>query len=74
MTPEALAAEVSFATATRLTCSVAATPATPPSTRVNDDGENGWASFRDTSLDTYKALKLLTLSEKWSSGRRTTAS
>ena len=73
--PEALAAEVSLPTATiRLTCSVAATPATPPPTRVSDDDENGWASFRDTSLDTYEALELLTLGERWSPGRRTTAS
>jgi hypothetical protein len=34
---------------------------TAPNT-VSDD-ENGWASFRDTSLDTYEALKLLTLGE-----------
>ena len=46
---------------------------TAPNT-VSDDDENGWASFRDTSLDTYEALKLLTLGERWSSGRRTTAS
>jgi hypothetical protein len=25
---------------------------------VSDDDENGWASFRDTSLDTYEALQL----------------
>jgi hypothetical protein len=25
--------------------------------------ENGWASFRDTSLDTHEAVKLLTLGE-----------
>jgi hypothetical protein len=30
---------------------------------VSDDDENGWASFRDTSLDTYEALKLLPLGE-----------
>jgi hypothetical protein len=41
---------------------------------VSDDDENGWASFPDTSLDTYQALELLTLGERWSSGRRTTAS
>ena len=41
---------------------------------VSDDDENGCASFRDTSLDTYEALELLTLGERWSSGRRTTAS
>jgi hypothetical protein len=46
-----------------LTCSVAATTATPPSTRVIDDDENRWASFRDTSLDTYEALDLRTLGE-----------
>ena len=46
---------------------------TAPNT-VRDDDENGWASFRDTSLDTYEALELLTLGERWSSGRRTTAS
>jgi hypothetical protein len=63
--PEILAAEVALPPATtRLTCSVAATTATPPSPRVSDD----------TSLDTYEALELLTLGERWSSGRRTTAS
>ena len=41
---------------------------------VRDDDENGWASFRDTSLDTYEALELPALGERWSSGRRTTAS
>ena len=41
---------------------------------VRDDDENGWASFRDTSLDTYEALRLLTLGERWSPERRTTAS
>jgi hypothetical protein len=67
--PETLEAEVSLPTATtRLTT------ATPPSPRVSDDDENGWASCRDTSLDTYEALELLTLGERWSSGRRTTAS
>jgi hypothetical protein len=72
--PEALEAEVSLPTATtRLTSSVAATTATPPPTTVSDD-ENGWASFRDTSLDTYEALELLTLGERWSPGRPTTAS
>ncbi len=30
---------------------------------VRDDGENGWASSRDTSLDTYEALELLALGE-----------
>ena len=30
---------------------------------LSDDDENGWASFRDTSLDTYEALKLFTLGE-----------
>jgi hypothetical protein len=45
---------------------------TAPNT-VSDDDENGWASFRATSLDTYKALELLTLGERWSPGRRTTA-
>ena len=30
---------------------------------VSDDEENGWASFRDTSLDPYEALKLLTPGE-----------
>jgi hypothetical protein len=29
----------------------------------NEDDENGWASFRDTSLDTYEALELLALGE-----------
>ena len=27
--------------------------------RVSYDDENGWAPFRNTSLDTYEALKLL---------------
>jgi hypothetical protein len=31
--------------------------------RDDDDDENGWASFRDTSLDTYEALELLALGE-----------
>jgi hypothetical protein len=35
---------------------------TAPNT-VRDDDENGWASFRDTSLDTYEALELLALGE-----------
>jgi hypothetical protein len=30
---------------------------------LSDEEENGWASFRDTSLDTYEALKLFTLGE-----------
>jgi hypothetical protein len=30
---------------------------------VRDDDENGWASFRDTSLDSYEALELLALGE-----------
>jgi len=29
----------------------------------DEDDENGWASFRDTSLDTYEALELLALGE-----------
>ena len=40
---------------------------------VSDDDENGWASFRDTSLDTYEALKPLTLGEV-APGRPTTTS
>jgi hypothetical protein len=40
---------------------------------VRDDDRNGWASFRDTSLDTYEALKLLPLGEV-APGRPTTAS
>ena len=72
ITPETLAAEVSLPNATtRLTCSVAATTATPPSTRVSDVDENGWASFRDTSLDTYEALELHTLGERWPPRMRT---
>ena len=46
---------------------------TAPNT-VSDDDENGWASFRDTSLDRYEALESLILGERWFSGRRTTAS
>jgi hypothetical protein len=73
--PEALEAEVSLPTATtRLTCSVAATTATPPPTRISDDDENGWASFRDTSLNPYEPLELLTPGDRWSPGRPTTAS
>ena len=72
--PEALEAEVSLPTATTLgSLSRRDTGNTAPNT-VSDDDENGWASFRDTSLDTYEALELLTLGERWSSGRRTTAS
>lgn len=65
ITLEVLAAGVSLpAATTRLTCSVAdgATTAAPPSTQgsVTND-ENGWASFRDTSLDTDDVLEQLTL-------------
>lgn len=74
-TPEALVAEVSLPTATTRLGSLSRRDNgnTAPNT-VRDDDENGWASFRDTSLDTYGALELLTLGERWSSGRRTTAS
>ena len=75
LTLGALAAEVSLPTATtRLGSLSRRDSGNTALNTVRDDEENGWASFRDTSLGTYEALELLTLGERWSPGRRTTAS
>jgi alkylhydroperoxidase/carboxymuconolactone decarboxylase family protein YurZ len=65
ITPEALEQEFSLPTAaTRLDfLSRRDNGATTLNTVRDDDDENGWASFRDTSLDTYEALELLALGE-----------
>jgi hypothetical protein len=65
ITPEALEPEFSLTTAaTRLDfLSRRDNGATTLNTVRDDDDENGWASFRDTSLDSYEALELLALGE-----------
>ncbi|TFV71974.1 hypothetical protein E4P40_20690 [Blastococcus sp. CT_GayMR20] len=65
ITPEALEQEFSLPTAaTRLDfLSRRDNGQTTLNTVRDDDDENGWASFRDTSLDTYEALELLALGE-----------
>lgn len=65
ITPEALEQEFSLPTAaTRLDfLSRRDNGETTLNTVRDDDDENGWASFRDTSLDTYEALELLALGE-----------
>jgi hypothetical protein len=65
ITPEALAPEFTLTTAaTRLDfLSRRDSGETTLNTVRDDDDENGWASFRDTSLDTYEALELLALGE-----------
>jgi alkylhydroperoxidase/carboxymuconolactone decarboxylase family protein YurZ len=65
ITPEALEPEFTLTTAaTRLDfLSRRDNGATTLNTVRDDDDENGWASFRDTSLDTYEALELLALGE-----------
>ena len=75
ITPEVLAAESSLSTATTRLGSLSRrdTGNTALNT-VRDDDENGWASFRDTLLDTYEALELLTLGRGSPPGRPTTAS
>jgi alkylhydroperoxidase/carboxymuconolactone decarboxylase family protein YurZ len=65
ITPEALEPDFTLTTAaTRLDfLSRRDNGATTLNTVHDDDDENGWASFRDTSLDTYEALELLALGE-----------
>jgi alkylhydroperoxidase/carboxymuconolactone decarboxylase family protein YurZ len=65
ITPEALEPEFTLTTAaTRLDfLSRRDSGATTLNTVRDEDDENGWASFRDTSLDTYEALELLALGE-----------
>jgi len=63
ITPEALEQEFSLPTAaTRLDFLSRRDNGDTALNTVRDD-ENGWASFRDTSLDTYEALELLALGE-----------
>lgn len=65
ITPEALQPEFTLTTAaTRLDfLSRRDNGETTLNTVHDEDDENGWASFRDTSLDTYEALELLALGE-----------
>jgi alkylhydroperoxidase/carboxymuconolactone decarboxylase family protein YurZ len=64
ITPEALAPEFTLTTAaTRLDFLSRRDNGETTLNTVRDDDENGWASFRDTSLDTYEALELLALGE-----------
>jgi alkylhydroperoxidase/carboxymuconolactone decarboxylase family protein YurZ len=65
ITPEALEPEFTLTTAaTRLDfLSRRDNGATTLNTVRDEDDENGWASFRDTSLDSYEALELLALGE-----------
>ena len=63
ITPEALEPEFTLTTAaTRLDFLSRRDKGETTLNTVRDD-ENGWASFRDTSLDTYEALELLALGE-----------
>jgi hypothetical protein len=64
ITPEALEPEFTLTTAaTRLDFLSRRDKGETTLNTVHDDDENGWASFRDTSLDTYEALELLALGE-----------
>jgi hypothetical protein len=64
ITPEALEPEFTLTTAaTRLDFLSRRDKGETTLNTVRDDDENGWASFRDTSLDTYEALELLALGE-----------
>jgi hypothetical protein len=64
ITPEALEPEFTLTTAaTRLDFLSRRDTGETTLNTVRDDDENGWASFRDTSLDTYEALELLALGE-----------
>ncbi|TFV87375.1 hypothetical protein [Blastococcus sp. CT_GayMR16] len=64
ITPEALEPEFTLTTAaTRLDFLSRRDNGDTTLNTVRDDDENGWASFRDTSLDTYEALELLALGE-----------
>ena len=64
ITPEELEQEFTLTTAaTRLDFLSRRDKGETTLNTVRDDDENGWASFRDTSLDTYEALELLALGE-----------
>ncbi len=64
ITPEALEPEFTLTTAaTRLDFLSRRDKGETTLNTVRDDDENGRASFRDTSLDTYEALELLALGE-----------
>jgi hypothetical protein len=64
ITPEALEPDFTLTTAaTRLDFLSRRDNGETSLNSVRDDDENGWASFRDTSLDTYEALELLALGE-----------
>jgi len=65
ITPEALEPEFTLTTAaTRLDFLSRRDNGETTLNTVRDvDDENGWASFRDTSLDAYEALELLALGE-----------
>jgi hypothetical protein len=64
ITPEALEPEFTLTTAaTRLDFLSRRDKGETTLNTVRDDDENVWASFRDTSLDTYEALELLALGE-----------
>ena len=64
ITPEALEPEFTLTTAaTRLDFLSRRDNGETTLNTVRDDDENGWSSFRDTSLDTYEALELLALGE-----------
>ena len=64
ITPEALEPEFTLTTAaTRLDFLSRRDKGETTLNTVHDHDENGWASFRDTSLDTYEALELLALGE-----------
>jgi hypothetical protein len=64
ITPEALEPEFTLTTAaTRLDFLSRRDKGETTLNTVRDDDENGWSSFRDTSLDTYEALELLALGE-----------
>jgi hypothetical protein len=64
ITPEALEPEFTLTTAaTRLDFLSRRDNGETTLNTVRDDDENGWASFRDTSLDSYEALELLALGE-----------
>jgi hypothetical protein len=64
ITPEALEPEFTLTTAaTRLDFLSRRDSGETTLNTVRDDAENGWASFRDTSLDAYEALELLALGE-----------
>jgi hypothetical protein len=64
ITPEALEPEFTLTTAaTRLDFLSRRDKGETTLNTVRDADKNGWASFRDTSLDTYEALELLALGE-----------